>query len=41
MARVTRPGGLVAACVWDHGGGRGPLSLFWGGRSELDPDGAP
>ena len=20
MARVTRPGGLVAACVWDHGG---------------------
>ena len=23
MARVTRGGGLVAACVWDHGGGRG------------------
>ena len=22
MARVTRPGGTVAACVWDHGGGR-------------------
>ena len=24
MARVTRPGGAVAACVWDHGGGIGP-----------------
>ena len=23
MARVTRPGGVVVACVWDHGGGRG------------------
>jgi SAM-dependent methyltransferase len=29
MARVTRGGGVVAACVWDHGGGRGPLSPFW------------
>ena len=29
MARVTRPGGVVAACVWDHGGGCGPLALFW------------
>jgi SAM-dependent methyltransferase len=29
MARVTREEGVVAACVWDHGGGRGPLSLFW------------
>jgi len=25
MARVTRSGGAVAACVWDHGGGEGPL----------------
>jgi len=37
MARVTRPGGPVAACVWDHGGSRGPLSLFWGAATELDP----
>jgi hypothetical protein len=22
-------GGWVAACVWDHGGGAGPLSTFW------------
>src|ERR1700729_1943675 len=29
MARVTRPGGVVAACVWDHAGGRGPLAAFW------------
>jgi SAM-dependent methyltransferase len=37
MARVTRPGGVVAACVWDHAGGRGPLSLFWRAATELDP----
>jgi SAM-dependent methyltransferase len=37
MARVTRPGGRVATCVWDHAGGRGPLSLFWGAAIELDP----
>ncbi len=24
MARVTRPGGSIAACVWDHAGGGGP-----------------
>lgn len=38
MARVTRSGGVVAACVWDHGGGRGPLSLFWQAARELDPN---
>jgi SAM-dependent methyltransferase len=38
MARVTRSGGVVAACVWDHGGGQGPLSLFWETARELDPD---
>lgn len=37
MARVTRSGGVVAACVWDHGGGRGPLSVFWQAARELDP----
>jgi SAM-dependent methyltransferase len=37
MARVTRPGGSVAACVWDHGGRRGPLSLFWTAVRQLDP----
>ena len=37
MGRVTRPGGMVAACVWDHAGGRGPLSAFWRAVRELDP----
>ncbi len=39
MSRVTRAGGVVATCVWDHGGGRGPLSPFWTAVAELDPDG--
>jgi SAM-dependent methyltransferase len=38
MARVTRAGGAVAACVWDHGGGTGPLSPFWRAAHRLDPD---
>jgi SAM-dependent methyltransferase len=37
MGRVTRPGGVVAACVWDHAGGRGPLTPFWHAVRELDP----
>jgi len=37
MRRVTRPGGTVAACVWDHAGGRGPLAAFWSAVRELDP----
>ena len=37
MARVTRGGGVVVACVWDHGGGQGPLSLFWQAARELNP----
>lgn len=36
MARVVRPGGLVAACVWDHAGSSGPLSLFWRAVHDLD-----
>lgn len=38
MARVTRPGGTVAACVWDHAGGRGPLSAFWQAVRDVDPE---
>lgn len=37
MARVTRPGGTVAACVWDHGGGRSPMTAFWAAVREFDP----
>jgi SAM-dependent methyltransferase len=38
MRRVTRPGGVVAACVWDFGSGRGPLDAFWDAAHELRPD---
>jgi SAM-dependent methyltransferase len=37
MARVVRHGGLVAACVWDHAGGAGPLAVFWRAALDLDP----
>jgi SAM-dependent methyltransferase len=37
MTRVTRQGGVVAACVWDHAAGQGPLSLFWEAARELEP----
>jgi SAM-dependent methyltransferase len=37
MRRVTRDGGVVTACVWDHAGGAGPLARFWDAARELDP----
>ena len=37
MKRVTSPGGVVAACVWDHAGQRSPLSVFWQAARELEP----
>jgi SAM-dependent methyltransferase len=37
MGRVKRPGGVVAACVWDHAGGAGPLATFWQAVHDLDP----
>lgn len=37
MARVSRPGGIVAACVWDHAGDGGPLSQFWRAVRDVDP----
>ena len=36
MARVTQPGGVLAACVWDHAGNRSPLAGFWQVARELD-----
>src|ERR1700683_547677 len=38
MRRVTRARGLVAACVWDHAGGHGPLAVFWEAARVLDVD---
>jgi SAM-dependent methyltransferase len=29
MGRVTRDGGVVVACVWDHAGKRTPIAPFW------------
>jgi SAM-dependent methyltransferase len=37
MARVTRAGGVVAACVWDHAGETGPLAAFWRAVHDIDP----
>jgi SAM-dependent methyltransferase len=37
MRRVTGSDGVVAACVWDHAGGKGPLSPLWDAARELDP----
>ena len=39
MVRVTRPGGVVAACMWDiAGGGMTMLRIFWAAVREVDPD---
>lgn len=38
MSRITRRGGVVAACVWDYAGGRGPLGPFWEAAREIDPE---
>jgi len=38
MTRVTRPGGVVAACMWDiPGGGMTMLSTFWRAARSVDP----
>jgi SAM-dependent methyltransferase len=36
MARVAKPGGVVAACVWDYAVGMRMLRAFWDAASELD-----
>ena len=38
MARVTRRDGVVTASVWDHAGGRGPVSVFWEAAHEGNSD---
>ena len=39
LARVTRPGGTVAACMWDiPGGGMTMLTTFWRTAEEIDPN---
>lgn len=38
MARVTRPGGIVAACVWDYAGEMQLLRAFWDAALESIPE---
>lgn len=37
MRRVTRPGGVVSACVWDYNQGMQSLRFFWDEAIALDP----
>jgi SAM-dependent methyltransferase len=37
MRRVCRPGGVVAAFVWDYAEGMRSLRLFWDAAAQLDP----
>ena len=37
MGRVTRSGGVVATCVWDHAGGGSPVSVVWSAAQDVDP----
>jgi len=38
MRRVVTPGGVLAACVWDFGGGMRMLRLFWDAALALDSE---
>jgi ubiquinone/menaquinone biosynthesis C-methylase UbiE len=37
MCRVVRPGGIVAAAVWDSSGGMTTQRMFWDAAAALDP----
>ena len=37
MRRVAKPGGAIATCVWDFGGGMRMLREFWDAAAEVDP----
>jgi SAM-dependent methyltransferase len=41
MRRVTRPGGVVSACVWDYADGMESLRIFWDEVVALDPAAEP
>jgi ubiquinone/menaquinone biosynthesis C-methylase UbiE len=40
MARVARPGGIVASCVWDYAGEMTLLRAFWDAAREVAPEAA-
>jgi SAM-dependent methyltransferase len=37
MRRVARPGGMIAACVWDYAGEMTLLRTFWDAARTVDP----
>jgi SAM-dependent methyltransferase len=37
LARVARPGGTVAAYVWNYSGGMQMMRLFWDAARDVDP----
>ena len=41
MRRVTRPAGVVSACVWDYGAGMEMLRVFWDEAVAADPAAEP
>ena len=41
MARVTRPGGIVAAYVWDYADGMQMIRRFWDAAVDLDAGASP
>lgn len=41
MARVVRPGGMVAAAVWDHYGGMSGMRMMWDTAAMLDEHALP
>jgi SAM-dependent methyltransferase len=40
MARVSHPGGVIGAYVWDYAGKMEPLRYFWDTAAEVDPSAA-
>jgi SAM-dependent methyltransferase len=38
MARVTRPSGVVASCVWDYAGEMTLLRAFWDAARDVEPE---
>lgn len=38
MARVTRPGGVLASCVWDYAAEMQLLRAFWDAARQVDPE---
>lgn len=41
IRRVTRPGGVASACVWDYGGGMEMLRVFWDEAVAIDATAEP